>query len=135
MRRSIRTLSRGTSTCPGPNHAATSSGSVHALNTCSRGASKIRVIRTVSSVATGVASLTGLSLPVQVRVEPIHPRLPGPLTGLHPLDRVVERLGLHPARPPLGLAAADDEPGALEHLQVSRDPGEAQRERRGEGGY
>jgi hypothetical protein len=34
------------SKCSGPYHAATWSGSVHALNTCSRGASKMRVIKT-----------------------------------------------------------------------------------------
>jgi hypothetical protein len=39
-------LARGVSKCSGPYHSATSSGSVHALKTRSRGASKMRVIRT-----------------------------------------------------------------------------------------
>src|SRR3954469_3151765 len=123
----MRTLSRGVSKCSGPNHAATASGSVHAANTASRGASKIRVIRTSrSAVASGIV----LSLSSQVRVEPVHPVLPGSLARLHPRHRLVERLGLHPARAPLRLTAADDEPGALEDLEMARDRREAHREGR-----
>src|SRR4051794_4430928 len=125
----MRTFSRGVSRCAGPNHAATASGSVHALNTASRGASKNRVMRTSRSAAT---SAIVLPLPAQVRVEPVHPRLPGPLARLHPCHRVVERLGLHPARPPLRLAAAGDQPGALEDLEVARDRRKAHVKRRGD---
>src|SRR4051794_14361614 len=129
----MRTFSRGESKCAGPNHAATPSGSVHARKTSSRGASKTRVIMTVRSVvATGADSFISGSLSAQVRVQPVHPALPGPLARLHPLDGVVERIGLHAARPPLGLAAADDQSRALEHLQMTRDRGEAHRERLGE---
>ena len=78
---------------------------------------------------TGVESLIVSSFPAQVRVEPVHPPLPRPLARLHPLHRLVERLRLHAARPPLRLAAADDQPRALEHLQVARDRGQADRER------
>src|SRR3954447_5564299 len=125
----MRTFSRGVSRCAGPNHAATASGSVHALNTSSRGASKTRVIMTSRLAAT---SAIVLSLSAQVRVEPVHARLPGPLARLHPRDRVVERLGLHPARPPLRLTAAGDEPGALEDLEVARDRRKAHVKRRGD---
>src|SRR5918996_1802449 len=116
----MRIRSRGVSKLAGPYHASTSSGSVQARNPCSRGASKIRVSRP-SSAATGVASFISLSFPAQVRVEPVHPRLPRPLAGLHPLHRLVERVGLHAARPPLGIPAAHDQPRALEHLEVARD--------------
>jgi hypothetical protein len=44
--------------CSGPYHAATSSGSVHARDTCSRGASKMCVIRISRSGAlAGVESV------------------------------------------------------------------------------
>src|SRR4051794_33571488 len=119
------TRSRGVSICSGPYHAATWPGSVQARKTRSRGASKIRVIRTCWSA---VASLIWVSL-AQVRVEPVHAGLPRLLARLHPLDRVVERLGLHPARPPLLVAASGDQPGALENLQVSGDRRQTHRER------
>src|SRR4051812_22930754 len=125
----MRIRSRGVSTCSGPNHAATSSGSVQALNTRSRGASKMRVIRTSWSAApTGVESLILLSFPAQVRVESVHPGLPRPLARLHPLHCLVERLCLQPARSPLSVPAADDQSGALEHLEVARDRRQAHRE-------
>src|SRR4051812_7640663 len=104
--------SRGVSSCSGPYHAASSSGSVQARKTRSRGASKMRVIRT---------SLIWLSLPAQVRVEPVHAGLPSALARLHPLHGLVERVGLQPARPPLRLPAADNQAGSLEHLEVARD--------------
>src|SRR4051812_30007178 len=129
----MRMRSRGVSIPAGPNHSATWSGSVQARKTWSRGASKMRVIRTCwSAGATGVASLIVCSFGTQVCVEPVHACLPGLLARLHPRHRVVERLGLQPAGAPLRLAAADDEAGALEHLQVARDRGEAHRERLGE---
>src|SRR5919106_3464166 len=136
-------FSRGVSKCSGPYHAVTSSGSVQALNTRSRGASKTRVIRTSwSAAAAGVESVILLSFPpqrklglrcgvfpAQVRFESVHSGLPRLLARPHPLHCLVERLGLHPARPPLGLPAADDQPRALEHLQVARN----RRQAHGEG--
>ena len=56
-------------------------------------------------------------------VESVDPGLPRALARLHPLDRVIQWLGLHPARTPLRLPAANDQPGALEHLKVTRDRG------------
>src|ERR671919_631014 len=112
----MRTFSRGVSKCSGPYQAATLSGSVQARNTRSRGASKMRVIRTSCSVeATGVASLILLSFRAQMRIESVHPGFPRLLARLHPFHRLVEGFGLHPARPPLRLAAAHDQARALEH--------------------
>src|SRR5205807_10194890 len=51
------------------------------------------------------------------------------LARLHPLHRLVERVGLQPARPPLSLPAADDHSRTLEHLEVARDRRQAHRER------
>src|SRR5918996_3230149 len=109
----MRTPSRGVVMCAGANQAATWSGSVQARNTASRGASKMRVIRTSWPA---VASLMGLSFLAQMRIESVHPGLPRPLPRLHPPDRVVEGIGLEPAPPPLRLARAGDQPGPLEHL-------------------
>src|SRR5215210_8695081 len=118
----MRTCSRGVSKSSGPYQSATSSGSVQARKTSSRGASKIRVISTSwAAAAAGVESAIVLFLPAQMRVEPVHAPLPDPLAGLHPLHGVVERLGLHAAGPPLGVAAAGDQPRPLEHLEVPRD--------------
>src|SRR5829696_2568832 len=126
----MRIRSRGASKCSGPYHAATSSGSVQARNTFSRGASKMRVIRTsCPAAAAGVGSLILLSFPAQMRLESVHPGLPRLLARLHPLDRLVKRIGLQPARPRLRLPAADDESRALEHLEVARDRRQAHRER------
>src|SRR5687768_14830448 len=123
-------FSRGVSKASGPYHAVTSSGSVHALNTRSRGASKTRVIRTSwSAGAAGVESFILLSFQRAGALESVHPGLPRLLARPHPLHRLVERLGLHPARPPLGLPAADDQPRSLEHLEVARDRRQAHRER------
>src|SRR5829696_3621006 len=126
----MRMRSRGVSNCSGPYHAASSAGSVQALNTLSRGASKMRVISTCSFAApTGVDSFILLSFPAKVRVQSVHPRLPRLLARLHPLDRLVERLGLHLARPPLRVTAAGDQAGAFQHLQVARNRGQAHRQR------
>src|SRR5918992_6221813 len=103
----MRTRSRGVSKCSGPYHPATSSGSVQALKTRSRGASKTRVIRICScAAAAGLESFIVLSFPEQVRVESIHPGLPRSLARLHPLHGFVERVRLELARPPLGITAA-----------------------------
>src|SRR5262245_50514578 len=114
--------------CSGPNHAATCSGSVHASNTRSRGASKTRVTRTCSSVGTCVGSFTLALLSAQMCVQAIHPALPGLLSRLNPREGLVQRLGLHTARAPLRVSAAHDQTCGFEHLQVVRDRGLAHRE-------
>src|SRR3954470_4890208 len=129
----MRTFSLGVSMWAGPNHAATSSDSIHARKTRSRGASKMRVISTsCMAEAPAVGSLILISFRAQVRFESVHPGLPRLLARLHPIHGFVERLGLQPARGPLRLATADDQACALEHLEVARDRGLAHRERLGE---
>jgi len=51
---------------------------------------------------------------------------------LDPVGRDVEAVGLEPARPELPVAAARDEAGALEHLQVLGDRRQAHVERLGQ---
>src|SRR5829696_3286462 len=97
--------SRGVSKCWGPYQAETSWGSVQAWNTRSRGASKMRVIRTSwCAAAAGVASVIVLSFRAQMRFESVHPGLPGLLARADPLVRLIERIALQAARPPLRLA-------------------------------
>src|SRR2546423_7026649 len=101
------------------------------MNTRSRGASKMRVIKTSRpAAATGVESLISVSFPAQMRVESVHPVLPRPLARLHPVHRFVERVGLQPAEPPLSLPAAYDQSCALEALEAARDRRQAHGERR-----
>src|SRR5882762_453050 len=62
----------------GPHHCATCLGSVHALNTSSRGASKTRdrtISRSAESSATGLLSLMLLILSIQFQAN--RNRLPG----------------------------------------------------------
>ena len=49
-----------------------------------------------------------------------------------PVVDILEGLGSDPAGPPLRLAAARDEPGTLQHLQMLGDRGKAHRERLGQ---
>src|SRR5262245_53560440 len=108
-RRSISTDSRGVSNPVGPNHLATWSGSVHALNTSSRGASKRRVIVICCSAAcAGAASLIALSFLdfPQVLAEPVHAALPHLCVRLHPRGCLLERLGAEAAGPELCRAVA-----------------------------
>src|SRR5258706_443670 len=56
----------------------------------------------------------GLQL-AQVHFETIETLLPEAPVVLQPLVDRLERLRLDPARPPLRLAAARDQPGALQH--------------------
>src|SRR5439155_673356 len=99
-RRSISIDSRGVSSPAGPNHLATWSGSVHALNTSSRGASKTRVIVIwCSAVGAGVESLIAPSFLdlLQVRIEPVHAALPHLSVGLHPRGGLQQRLAAQAA--------------------------------------
>ena len=56
---------------------------------------------------------------LQVDVEPVEAGVPEGAVALHPLGGLPQRPGLEAARAPLGVAAARDQPGALEHLQVA----------------
>src|SRR6516162_3644953 len=131
-RGSMWTEWRGISKPAGPNHRASWSGSVQAWNTSSRGASKTRVIViSRSSACTTVDSaIVRSSLKVlQVLVQPVEPALPDLTARLHPRRRLPEGLGAQRAGPRLRRAVARDQAGALEHLQVPRDRGQADRER------
>ena len=52
------------------------------------------------------------------QAEPIEALLPDVPVGHGPFGHVLERLRLDPARSPLRLAAAHDQPGPLQHAQV-----------------
>src|SRR5215204_1961730 len=121
---------RGISKCSGPHHRVTCSGSVNAANTASRGASKVRITSTwVADSGIGLSfSLEGL----EVRAEPVHPALPQLAIGRHPVRGLLQRLDPQRARAVLRVALAGDEAGTLEHLQVPRDGGKADLERRGQ---
>src|SRR5439155_7515277 len=103
-------------------------------NTTSRGASNRRV--TVSSRCRAAAAALSLApIPLffrfelaQIVVQPVEPLVPEPAVVLDPLGGVLQRRRLQPARPPLRFAAARDQAGALQHLQMLRDGGKAHRE-------
>src|SRR6266508_440639 len=114
------------------------SGFVKTSNTRSRGASNRRSI-TISLLAMSSAtpSLAAMSLLLhlqflQVLVQPIESLLPDHAIALDPLVDFLERARRERRRPPLRLLAARNEPGALEHLQVLADRGQAHVERFGE---
>src|SRR6476659_9360668 len=85
----------------------------------------------VSSVSVVVGLLLLLQL-AQVVVESLEALLPETPVLADPVGDVAEPLRLEGARPPLRLAALFDEAGALEHLQVLRDRGQAEIERGGQ---
>src|SRR5579872_2050378 len=100
-------------------------GSVHAWKTSARGASNVRVI-TNSRSGSGFALLPWamsvlLLLRVflclaQIFVQSVEALRPEPPIVLHPVGHVLERSRVQTARPPLRLAPALDQPGALQHL-------------------
>src|SRR6516225_7140394 len=122
----------------GPHQRARCSGSVHILKTSRRGALKTRVMTNSRPAAGAAASAVAVTLPfralqlAEIVVEAIKAVVPKMPVVLEPLGSVLERPGGNPAGPPLGLAAAPDQPGALQHLQVLRDRGKAHCEGFGE---
>src|ERR687897_2619526 len=84
----MRMWSRGVSKCADPYQAASWSGSVHARKTTARDAATVRSTETVRSQVVTVGSVTSVLLGLggacragpsaAVRVEPVHPLLPGP---------------------------------------------------------
>src|SRR5256712_485323 len=129
----------------GGNHCAICFGSVHALNTRSRGASNTRVVTSSRSLAgsdilaSGVVATSlllrvfglsrvgaGLLLKLaEVAVEAVEALLPEAPIALDPVGDLPQALGLEPAGPPLRVAAPGDQAGGLEHLEALRGPGEA----------
>src|SRR5258708_3728423 len=127
----------------GPNHCDTSFGSVNALNTSSRGASKTRVMvsscfpgsMTYSVFATVCAfAVIGFLLLYgrQVFVESLETLVPKLPVLAHPISRLLQAAAVQPARPPLCLPALPDQPRPLQHFQVFGDAGKAQVERFGQ---
>src|SRR5204862_439100 len=106
----------------GPHHCATIFGSVQALNTSSRGASKTRVT-TNSCSSFGakfpVAMLFLLFLHVlQIFVETVETLGPEPPIAPHPIGDILERRGGNTAWPPLSFAPACYQAGVFQHLEV-----------------
>src|SRR5262245_14987729 len=126
----------------GPHHLGTRSGSVIALNTTSRGASKTRVM-TMScrpgSITNSVSLMVCSSLDVvdvldvldapDFLVEPVKPVARDIPIALDPVRSDPEGCDLQAAGPPLRVTAAGDQPGPLEHLEMFGDRLEADGER------
>src|SRR5881396_2853125 len=68
-------------------------------------------------------------------IEALVVTLPQPAVAFQPLGSLPQPLGLEAARPPLGVAAARNQAGALQHLQVLGDRRLAHRERLGQLGH
>src|SRR6516162_1637222 len=122
----------------GPHQRTRCAGSVHILKTSQHGASKIRVMTSSRSAerATASAVIAILLLPAlqfaEIFVEAIKAFFPEATVVLEPLGGVLEWPRLNPAGPPLRLAAARDQPGAFQHLQVLGDGGKTHRKGLGE---
>src|SRR6267143_499883 len=118
----------------GPHHCATCFGSVQALNTSSRGASKTRVSTNSRSsfvMMFPVAMLFLLFLDVtQIVIQAIKALRPELPVVRHPVGDVLERTGSDPAGPPLRLAPACNQTGVFQHLEVTGDGGQAHRKGR-----
>src|SRR5215207_789913 len=109
----------------GPIHCLSSSGSVYARNSSSRGASNSRIILTcgmpgsaISCVSPMMGSFRIVLQGGQQLVEPLEALGPVLAVARQPLRGGAQRLCLEVAQPHGGLAAAGDEPGLLEHLEV-----------------
>src|SRR5919201_3909909 len=68
----------------------------------------------------------------EIGIQPFEALLPMPPVLADPVGDVAQRLGLEPARPPLGVPTLLDETRTLEHLEVLRDAGQAHIERGGQ---
>src|SRR5262249_34423745 len=117
-RTSIATESSGFSVWPPPYQSANRSGSVHSFQTCSRGASKVRLI---SKLAVSVSGIRGLPFVGESLVQAAEPRLPEAPVVLDPVGRRLQRRPVDPRRPQLRLPPPGDQPGPLEHLEVLGD--------------
>src|SRR5215831_14734908 len=109
--------------------------SVSAFHTSATGASKTRSTTSASSfvarllfafISFLLAGYLVLALQLlEVAVQPAEALLPMLPVELDPVGHALQRVRLQPAGAPLRLAAALDQPGALEHLQVLGHGGEA----------
>src|SRR5215472_4652405 len=115
----------------GPHQRATCSGCVQALNTNRRGVSMTRVTTSSRSAVLMFAS-TSLLLALQflqVVLQPVEALFPEAAVIFQPVSRALERARSQPAWPPLRRAAAGDQAGVLQHLEVLGDAGKAHVER------
>src|SRR5262245_20017977 len=93
-------------------------------NISSRGASNTRdstSTRSVCSSCRATFLLPFLLQRLEVAVKPVEALLPVPAVALEPVVDLTQRSRLEAARTPLGLAAARDEAGALQDLEVLGD--------------
>src|SRR6185437_15025714 len=112
-------------------------GSLHILNTNSRGASNMRVMTSVrSSVAMSLAlAVIGLPLGLQfaqVFFEAVETLFPEAAIAFEPFVDALQRLWFQLAGAPLRIAAPADEPRLLQNLEVLGDGGRAYLERFGQ---
>src|SRR5271165_1501000 len=109
----------------GPHHCPTIIGSVQALNTSSRGASKTGVMTSTRSAGSLAAlfpsSLAAMFLLLrfqgaQIFVQSVEALLPESPVVLQPVGDALERARLQPAGPPLRFATARYQPRPLQYL-------------------
>src|SRR5215831_171840 len=142
----------------GPHHCARCFGSVQAEKTSARGASNSRVpmidrgscsrstrlvaaIFSVLRVCVVMATLLSTLLVrifrlqlLQIGIQAIETLVEKTPVMIEPVVDVLERARFNPARPPLRLASARDQAGALQYFEVFGDRRKAHRERLGEFG-
>src|SRR5258708_15962091 len=128
----------------GPHQRTRCSGSVQALKTKSRGASKTRVM-TSSRFSASVAIAAALFLVsiflllrlqfAQVLVEAIQTLFPEAPIVFDPFGRILQRSCSELTRPPLRFAPPRDQPGAFQHLEMFGERGKANLERLGQIGH
>src|SRR5882724_1106952 len=108
----------------GPHQFAMCLGSVHIFQTRSRGASTVRVKTMVASPGATMPLLFSATFfpfqleSLQIIIEAVEALVPEPAIVLKPGVDADECFRFDSARPPLRFAAAADEPGMLEHLEV-----------------
>src|SRR4051812_7848405 len=111
----MSSLWNGTVNPRGPHQRSACWGSAHAFQTTGSGASKVRLITSTRSAGSGFSSffaamilLLALNF-LDILIEPIEALLPETAVMIDPVGHMPERLGVEPARPPLRIAAADDQ--------------------------
>src|SRR5262245_62540926 len=124
----------------GAHHLSRCSLRVHARNTRLRGASKTRV--TTSALSPPWVAALGFALAAillllrlqfaQVIVQAIETLLPETAIAFQPVVHLLQRTRFDAAGPPLRLAPAQDQAGALQHLEMLGDGGKAHVEGFGE---
>src|SRR5215510_9902045 len=110
----------------GPAQRFMCSASDQSANTIDAGASKVRTMSSSLSAIFFAAGITGSCFElVDVGSHPVEALVPEPPINREPVVDGPEASHFQPTRPPLRLATARDQPGALEHFQVARHRREA----------